>query len=90
MKNIETTVQKYAISVTCLACTIGAILFAVGALTVEGQSIEAIGHSPITETLPAGTAEAPTTSWDKPAFMGSPKNMGSPYGTVGQLDLSGS
>ncbi len=82
MKNIETAVQNHAIPVTCLTCAIGAILFAVGAMTVEGQSVNAIGHSPMTETLPVGAAEAPTTSWDKPVFMGNPKNMGSPYASL--------
>jgi hypothetical protein len=79
MKNIETAAQNHAIPIPCLACAIGVILFAVGAIAIEGQSVEAIGHSPITETLPVGTAETPTTSWDKPVFMGNPKNMGSPY-----------
>ena len=79
MMNIEKAVQKYGTQLTCRTCAIGAILFVVGAIAIEAQSVELIGRSPITETLPAGAAEAATRSWDKPAFIGNPKNMGSPY-----------
>ena len=62
-----------------IACVIAAISFVVGAITVEGQSVEARANPPVNETLLAGDAGAATTSWDKPAFIGNPKNMGSPY-----------
>lgn len=79
MKNTKTAVHKFTISITGLACAIGAILFAVGAIAFEGQSVEAVAHSPATDRSPLGNAEASTTSWDKPVFVGNPKNMGSPY-----------
>ena len=56
-----------------------AIFFAVGAIRVEGQSVEANANPVASEAFPAGADEAATTSWDKPAFIGNPKNMGSPY-----------
>ena len=62
-----------------IACVIAAIFSAVGAVTVEGQSVELAGRSPTIATFPAESAEAATTSWDKPAFIANPKNMGSPY-----------
>lgn len=62
-----------------IVCTIATIFFAVGAITVEGQSVEAGANRLVSEALPVGAAQAATTSWDKPAFIGNPKNMGSPY-----------
>jgi hypothetical protein len=41
-----------------IACVIGAIFFAVGAITVEGQSVEASANPLVSETLPAGAAAA--------------------------------
>lgn len=60
-------------------CAIGVIFFALGAIPVEGQSVEASANPLASGTLPTGTAEAATSSRDKPAFIGDPKNMGSPY-----------
>lgn len=62
-----------------IACVIAAIFFAVGVITVEGQSVEARANPLVNEMLPAVAAGAPTTSWHKPAFIGNPKNIGSPY-----------
>ena len=62
-----------------VACAIGAVFFAVGAITVEGQSVGASANPVVSETPPAGAADAPTTSWSEPEFMRNPKNMGSPY-----------
>ena len=67
------------LAMKAMACAIGAILFGIGVMTVEGQSIEANTHSPIANTFPVAGDETPTSSWNKPEFLSNPKNMGSPY-----------
>jgi hypothetical protein len=62
----------------------GVMLFVVGAMTVEAQSVQPAVSRPAegmsAQTLPGGNGEkAPTSSWDRPVFFGNPNNMGSPY-----------
>lgn len=59
-------------------------LSAFGATPIVAQSVEpqsrGIPTSTSAQTLPEGNAEeAPQISWDRPSFLGSPNNMGSPY-----------
>ncbi len=75
---LVTLMQNSAIPVTGLACAIGALLFAIGTMAGEGQSVE-VANSTASEARPIGDAEPATTSWNKPVFMENPKNMGSPY-----------
>lgn len=75
---------KCKIVLTGLSCALGMMSLAGGAIPVEGQSAEQVASHPPEEipsrTVPVGNAgHAPTSSWNKPVFMGNPKNMGSPY-----------
>ena len=74
--------QKRAILLPAWAMAVA--LSAFGATPTVAQSVEpqAPGVPPSTsaQTLPGGNAEkVPTISWDRPSFLESPKNMGSPY-----------
>jgi hypothetical protein len=65
------------------AWAMAVMLYPVAVMTVEGQAIEQPAVRPFVtpgQPLPNGNAEKATTgSWDRPVFLGNPKNMGSPY-----------
>jgi hypothetical protein len=69
----------------------GAIFFAVGAITVEGQSVEASANPLVSETLPAGAAAAlrPYDLLEQAGFHRESEEYGHTLRTAGQLDLSG-
>ena len=76
--------RKCTIVLPSLASGIGVMLFVVGAMTVEAQSVQPAVSRPAegmsAQTLPGGNGEkAPTSSWDSPVVFGVPNNMGSPY-----------
>jgi hypothetical protein len=74
--------QKRAILLPAWAMAVA--LSAFGAAPTVAQSVEpqapGIPPSTFAKTIPGGNAEkAATISWDRPSFLGSPNNMGSPY-----------